>query len=508
MICMSLVFINIVNYILKMMHSLRRLTHIVKRRFAQVDELDNIKSLFYSYRNVTDVNREQRQLHNMKLLTPNVEKKIGHVTDLNEEQKIRIDTLANGRLSELEESNMTREELLELPGKGIKLAADPFFQLIKNDLKARHRLLSKANVDYSVDNIVKFALNQEIEFDRAASGTGRRIKTQEDEYNQDRDGILAESHQFKLAEAEDYYRGVSEPRANEYKQKADIDVLKPIKTVRREKTTVINPLDIHWRNTELLVRFMTRFSTIKHRKYTGLPTSLQKKITRTIKHSRQMNLLSHNSYMKPHYSKPLRTLAEDIEDDKFYEIDVETGTMHRENISEARNYHKEHFKVQLNHLDKEEIIKGKESKEVELLREAKEYLRQIKLKNSNRNELSKSLQPEMVISYIETKFKPLSEEKLAELKKSYEEFKSLYSDISVNDITELLVAEVNEDLDTLKYYKEFTKLAREGEVQESYQELLEQLTALKEKINYKDEAYLNNKAELNIINNLKVETKE
>lgn len=491
-----------------MLSNIRRLTRIGLKRYTPVDELDNIKSLFYSYRNVTDINREQRQMHNMKLLTKDVETKSGHISTLAKPQLDRIDKLADYRLKELEESNMSREELLDLPDKGIKLGADPFFQLVKNDLKARHKLLSRANVDYSVDNIVKFALSQEVGFDRAASGTGRRIKTEEDEYNHDREGIMADAYKYKHAEIEDYYKGVSEPNADEYKQKEDIEALKPIRSVRKGKVTVINPMDIHWRNTELLVKFLTRFSTIKHRRYTGLPILIHKKVVRAIKHSRHMNLLDYDTYLKPHSSKPLRTLAEDIEDDNHYEIDVETGTMHRENIHQPRDYKVDHFKVQLNHYNKEAIIKGQESKDVELLRNAKEYLRQLKLRATSNKHLRSKLTPDYVVAELDMKFKPVSEEKLNQLKKSYDEFKAKYKDISFNDLAELIVAEVNEDVDSLAHFRDFHKAATREEVSESYDELLDQLNMLKQSIEFDDEDYLNNVVESAIIKSVTYEERE
>lgn len=490
------------------MRNMRKLSRVSIRRFTSGEEMDNIKSLFYSYRNITDINREQRQLHNMKLLTSDSEIKTGHLSTLSEAQKFQIDTLANAKLQELEDSGLSREELMDLPDKGIKLTADPFFQLVKSDIKARHKLLSRANVDYSIDNIVKFALTQDVGYDRAASGTGRRIKTDEDEFNQDRDGILADNHKYKHVEVEDYYRGASEPHADEYVQKEDIDILKPIKRVRKEKRTVINPMDIHWRNTELLVKFLTRFSTIKHRRYTGLSPVLHKKVAKTIKHSRNMNLLNHNSYMKPHYAKPLRTLAEDVEDDNFYEIDVETGTMHRENVYTPKEYDKEHFMVQMNYYNKEAIIKDQESKDVELLREAKEYLQQLKLRALNKNEHKGKLQPDMVASQLELKFKPVSEERLEQLKKSFDEFKAKYKDISFNDLAELIVAEVNEDVEAFEHFKEFSNVANIGTVNETYDELLDQLNLLKQSIGFNDEAYMENVVERNIVERLRNEEAE
>lgn len=62
------------------------------------------------------------------------------------------------RLRELEESGLTREEILyDEPRRGVLLKDDPFFQLIKNSRIAREMLI-KPNEEFSADRIIEKAL--------------------------------------------------------------------------------------------------------------------------------------------------------------------------------------------------------------------------------------------------------------------------------------------------------------------------------------------------------------
>ena len=74
----------------------------------------------------------------------------------------KIHILAEKKLQELEETELSREELLfdsEDVKKGVPLHQDPFFQFIKNNRIVREMLV-KPNEEFSVKRIIDIALRQ------------------------------------------------------------------------------------------------------------------------------------------------------------------------------------------------------------------------------------------------------------------------------------------------------------------------------------------------------------
>lgn len=60
-------------------------------------------------------------------------------------------------MQELEDSGLTREEILYDQQRGIPLADDPFFQFVKNSRSAREMLI-KAGEEFSVERVIEKAL--------------------------------------------------------------------------------------------------------------------------------------------------------------------------------------------------------------------------------------------------------------------------------------------------------------------------------------------------------------
>lgn len=61
------------------------------------------------------------------------------------------------RMKELEETGLTRDEILFEEQKGIKLLDDPFYQFVKNSRTAREMLL-KPGEELSADRVIELAL--------------------------------------------------------------------------------------------------------------------------------------------------------------------------------------------------------------------------------------------------------------------------------------------------------------------------------------------------------------
>ena len=61
------------------------------------------------------------------------------------------------RMQELEDTGLTRNEILFEQQKGLQLADDPFFQMIKNSRTAREMLLRPGD-EFTCDRVVELAL--------------------------------------------------------------------------------------------------------------------------------------------------------------------------------------------------------------------------------------------------------------------------------------------------------------------------------------------------------------
>ena len=77
---------------------------------------------------------------------------------MNKHQIENINILAEKKLKELEESDLTKEEILGIEDdNGIPLKVDPFFQMIKDNRLTRQSYFDQDDV-YTVDSIIDLAL--------------------------------------------------------------------------------------------------------------------------------------------------------------------------------------------------------------------------------------------------------------------------------------------------------------------------------------------------------------
>ncbi len=85
--------------------------------------------------------------------------------------------------------------------------------------------------------------------------------------------------------------------------------------------------DINWKDTTLLCKFMNDTGKIYNRYQTRLRATVQKKIAKTIKKVRDLNLIAHVGLIKPTDKIPLGSFFEDMEEMHKKTIDPVTGRM-------------------------------------------------------------------------------------------------------------------------------------------------------------------------------------
>ena len=161
---------------------------------------------------------------------------------------------------------------------------------------------------------------------------------------------------YKFEEAKDFFSQKHFPKKSDYETFDSFQELRPRKEKDyrtrskyhlREAPLKIDPNDIHWRNTELLVEYMTPSGLIKHGMNTHLPRKIHKRMKRAINKARTMGLLPEIGFIKPHHKISLKSLADDLTMDANMHIDLETGGMQPLQTDSSYDFERDHYAVSL-----------------------------------------------------------------------------------------------------------------------------------------------------------------
>ncbi len=85
--------------------------------------------------------------------------------------------------------------------------------------------------------------------------------------------------------------------------------------------------DIDWKDTALLCKFMNETGKILNRYQSRLPTGVHRRMARTIKKVRDLDLIAHVGVIKPTDRIPVGSFIEDLEEMHKKTIDPVTGRM-------------------------------------------------------------------------------------------------------------------------------------------------------------------------------------
>lgn len=125
---------------------------------------------------------------------------------MSEEEKLIVHQEIDDRMQELEDTGLTRIELLHdnMADKGIRLKDDPFWQLIKNSRVSREMMVPPGG-EFSADRVIEMALRQDFGPDPSLSQTRLKLKHADGPHTQqasweykkkyrDNDPMLAPEH--------------------------------------------------------------------------------------------------------------------------------------------------------------------------------------------------------------------------------------------------------------------------------------------------------------------------
>mmetsp|Transcript_727 Transcript_727/g.680 ORF Transcript_727/g.680 Transcript_727/m.680 type:complete len:135 (+) Transcript_727:316-720(+) len=96
-------------------------------------------------------------------------------------------------------------------------------------------------------------------------------------------------------------------------------------------------MELHWRNTEYLTKFMNDSGKIKNNYQTRLTRTEQRKLQKVIKHSRNMMLLPYVGYIRPTDRKSLTSLQDDMNEVIRRRINIESGYIYVDDATNKSN---------------------------------------------------------------------------------------------------------------------------------------------------------------------------
>lgn len=235
----------------------------------------------------------------------------GPIKWMKSEEKEKVHQMIDLKMVQLEETGLSREEILYNKPGGIPLAFDPVFQLLKNNKVAREMIV-KEGTEFTVDSVLAPALHQDFGIDRSKALPNKDEKYAHQLSSSYENSILARLHPDDRIKSEDYYWRAnlqSKLRALQlYSEASTVLFPRPLESRRKLKAfygRTVNIKDINVRNPALLAKFMASTGKIRNQWVTKLPRVIQKKIAKTIKQCRQLHILPYVGFLQPHHKKPL-----------------------------------------------------------------------------------------------------------------------------------------------------------------------------------------------------------
>lgn len=271
------------------------------------------------------------------------------------EEKDLIHREIDEKMQELEDTGLTRMEILFNEQKGIPLADDPVFQYLKGNRTAREMLI-KAGETFTADAVIDKALRQDMEHTLNPMNKYNDYKTMNEKF----DPAMHWSQKFKdsydIVNEESYVYGLKneEEIMNEYtgdeikshpkvdwKMKRKYDQLtwetekpptfinKPLtkEQVRKKYMRKMSKSDFTWKDTALLTQFMTKAGKIKNRYQTRLEDNIQKHLSKVVKDARKMAMIPNVGMISPTDKISLTSFYEDLEEMNKKSIDPLTGRL-------------------------------------------------------------------------------------------------------------------------------------------------------------------------------------
>jgi ribosomal protein S18 len=181
-------------------------------------------------------------------------------------------------MKELEDTGLTRDEILFEEQKGLKLVDDPFYQFIKSSQTAREMLL-KPGEEFTADRIIELALRQDIGPDPSLSMNSERYQQRDwkdyDQPNWEYKKKYRDNTPLLKPDAYFADNNVIERRKTlfEYDQeKPAVFINRPLnrKELRKKVMRTTQKKDIDYKNMPMMVKFLNDTGKLYNRYQTRL----------------------------------------------------------------------------------------------------------------------------------------------------------------------------------------------------------------------------------------------
>lgn len=275
---------------------------------------------------------------------------------MSEQEKKVVHDEVDQKMQELEDTGLTRMEILYNEPKGIPLSDDPVFQYLRVNRVAREMLV-KPGEPFTADIILDKALRQDLEPDPTMAKKNKEYQSIREDYDPMRHYKQKFKDTYELVNEESYLYGlkhideVLEEMPGEevdHKPKTDWQMKRRYDDLKWESdkppTFINKPLtrdqarkkfmrkidknDFNWKDTSILVQFMTKAGKIKNRYQTRLSDGAQTRLSRVVKTARKMGMLPYVGLIRPTDKLSLRSFYEDLEEFNKKSIDPFTGKLY------------------------------------------------------------------------------------------------------------------------------------------------------------------------------------
>jgi ribosomal protein S18 len=315
---------------------------------------DYFQSMLNKHKGYSKVLKENNEEENDSIseLVDGYHTRTGPIKFMTREEKEKIHLEIDKKMRELEESGLSRQEILLGKAEGIPLKEDKFFQFIKNEKMAREMLV-KPTETFSLDLVIDRALKQDIGPDPSLALTRKDFKLNEDlpvsyaynkykeKFNNKNPNLLLKDDDFDYTEN---YEDKLKLELNKEKRKPVTFIDSPLtrpELRRKYMIKTIQSKDITWKNLPLLCRFLNEGGKIMNRYQTRLPALIHKKLARTIKHARNMGLLPNSDFLRSYHKLPFTSIYNEFYQDVSRIIDKKTGLIkivHQPTLQDKYSY--------------------------------------------------------------------------------------------------------------------------------------------------------------------------
>lgn len=272
------------------------------------------------------------------------------------EEKNLVHNEIDLKMQELEDTGLTRMEILYNVEKGISLADDPVFQYLKGNRIAREMLI-KATEVFTADAVIERALHQDMDPDPSMSTMHKYHKSIRDDFDPKMHYNQKFKNNYPLVNEESYIYGqeymedvmesmpgkdIKYQQKTDWKMKRKFDELKweqekpptyinkPLTRDRARQKFVreVDMSEFNWKNSAFWIQFLTKNGKIKNKFQTRLTDSAQARLQVVVKQARNMGMLPYVGLVRPTDKLSLRSFYEDLEEYNKKSIDPLTGKLY------------------------------------------------------------------------------------------------------------------------------------------------------------------------------------